>query len=166
MPERMLVPGFHPQLDHCCRILRRICQSYNIDEPSLEQVFTSKGDLNIVYTTQDFNGDDGVHEPDYLFIGPSSVNEALYFGVPMLALPQVNDQHKVADRLVSMKLGMTESINELSPEILRSKIEALIVDRKIKENCMQISREMRDLAKFEQTICKLDKFVDTWKGRK
>ncbi|ODM26368.1 hypothetical protein A7W90_09115 [Clostridium sp. Bc-iso-3] len=67
----------------------------------------------------------------------------------MLALPQVNDQHKVAKRLVSMELGMTENIEELSPEILRSKTEALIMDRKIKENCMQISREMRNLTKFE-----------------
>jgi MGT family glycosyltransferase len=71
VPERMLVPGFHPQLDHCYQILKRICKSYNIEEPSLEQVFTSKGDLNIVYTTQDLNGDEGVHEPEYLFVGPS-----------------------------------------------------------------------------------------------
>lgn len=71
VPEWMLVPGFHPQLDHCYQILKRICESYNIKEPSLEQVFTSKGDFNIVYTTQDFNGDDGVYEPDYLFVGPS-----------------------------------------------------------------------------------------------
>lgn len=243
VPERMLVPGFHPQLDHCNQILKRICESYNIEEPSLEQVFISKGDLNIVYTSQDFNGDDGVHEPEYLFTGPSigrlqeaddldlsvigdkkliyislgsvntafldfyktcvsafrntdyyvcmaigkkcevsqlgefpqnfmiksflpqlkilkradvfithagfnSVNEALYFGVPMLALPQVNDQHKVAKRLVSMELGMTANITELSPEVLRSKTEALIMDKKIKENCMQISLEMRDFTKL------------------
>lgn len=255
------MPGFHPQLDHCYQILKRICESYNIKEPSLEQVFTSKGDFNIVYTTQDFNGDDGVYEPDYLFVGPSidrlreaddldlsmtgdrkliyislgsvntafldfyktcisafrntnyyvcmsvgkkyevsqlgefpqnfliksflpqleilkradvfithagfnSVNEALYFGVPMLALPQVNDQHKTAKRLVSMQLGITESIKELSPEVLRSKTEALIMDRKIKENCMRISREMRNLTKFEYTIRKLEKLVDTWKERK
>jgi len=261
VPERMLVPGFHPQLDHCYQILKRICESYNIEEPSLEQVFTSKGDLNIVYTTQDFNGDDGVYEPDYLFAGPSieriqeaddldlsvvgerkliyislgslntafldfyktcisafrntdyyvcmsigkkcevsqlgeipqnflvksflpqleilkradvfithagfnSVNEALYFGVPMLALPQVNDQHMVAKRLVSMELGMSESIKELSPETLRSKTEALIMDKKIKENCMKISREMRNLTESEQTVWKLEKFVDTWKERK
>lgn len=261
VPERMLAPGFHPQLDHCYRIIKRICEGYNIEEPSLEQVFTSKGDLNIVYTTQDFNGDDGVHEPEYLFAGPSidrqqeaedldlsvigdrkliyislgsvntayldfyktcisafsntdyyvcmsigkkcevsqlgefpqnflvkgylpqletlkradvfithagfnSVNEALYFGVPMLALPQVNDQHKVAQRLVSMGLGMSEDIKELSPDILRLKTEELIMDRKIKGNCMTISREMRNLTEFEDTVGKLEKFVHTWKERR
>ena len=261
VPKQMLVAGFHPQLDHCYQILKRICESYKIEEPSLEQVFTSKGDLNIVYTTRNFNGDDGVHEPDYLFTGPSidrlqeasdldfsgigdrkliyislgslntdfvdfyktcisafrntdyyvcmsigkkcevsqlgeiplnflvksflpqleilkkadvfithagfnSVNEALYFGVPMLALPQVNDQHMVARRLVSMQLGIAESIKELSPEILRTKTETLIMEREIKENCMQISREMRNFAKLEQTVRKLEKYVDALKERR
>lgn len=260
VPERMLVPGFHPQLDHCYQILKRICESYKIEEPSLEQVFTSKGDLNIVYTIRSFNGDAGVSEPDYLFNGPSidriqeacnfdfsvigdrkliyislgsintnfvdfyktcisafrdtnyyvcmsignkcevsrlgeipsnilvksflpqleilmrtdvfithagfnSVNEALYFGVPMLALPQVNDQQMVAKRLASIQLGMTENINELTPEILRSKTETLIMDTKIKEKCMQFSQEMRKSAKLEQTVEKLEKYVDTWKER-
>jgi len=257
VPKQMLVAGYHPQLNHCYQILKRICESYKIEEPSLEQVFTSKGDLNIVYTTHNFNGDDGVNEPDYLFAGPSidrlqevydldfsmirdrkliyislgslntdyidfyktcisafcdtdyyvcmsigkkceisqlgeippnflvksflpqleilnradvfithagfnSVNEALYFGVPMLALPQVNDQHMVAKRLVSMQLGMAESIKELSPEILRFKTETLIIERGIKENCMQISREMRNSAKLEQTVWKLEKYIDDW----
>lgn len=261
VPKQMLVAGFHPQLDHCNQILKRICEKYKIEEPSLEQVFTSKGDLNIVYTTRNFNGDDLVHEPDYLFAGPSidrlqesydldfsmigdkkliyislgslntdyidfyktcisafrdtdyyvcmsigkkcedsqlgeippnflaksflpqleilnradvfithagfnSVNEALYFGVPMLALPQVNDQHMVAKRLVSMQLGITENIKELSPEILRSKTETLIMERKIKENCMQISQDMKNYAKLEQTVWKLEKYIDTWKERR
>ncbi len=258
VPKRMLEAGFHPQLDHCYEILKRICESYQIEEPSLEQVFISKGDLNIVYTTRNFNGDDGVHEPDYLFTGPSidrlqeiydldlsvigdrkiiyislgslntdfidfyktcilafrdtdyyvymsigkkcevsqlgeiplnfnvknfhpqleilkradvfithagfnSVNEALYFGVPMLALPQVNDQHMVAKRLVAMQLGMTENIKDLTPEILKCRIETLIMENKIKENCMQISQEMREFAKLEQTVLKLETYVDVWK---
>ncbi len=254
VPKQMLVPRFHPQLDHCYQILKRICENYKIEEPSIEQVFTSKGDLNIVYTTRSFNGDDGVNEPDYLFAGPSidrtqeaydldlsvirdrkliyislgslntnfidfyktcisafrnsdyyvcmsignkcevsqlgeiplnflvkdflpqleilkradvfithagfnSVNEALFFGVPMLALPQVNDQHKVAKRLVSMQLGVTESIKELTPETLKSKTQTLIMNTKIKENCMKISQEMRNFSKLEQIVLKLEKYA-------
>ncbi len=260
VPKSMLVPGFHPQLDHCYEVLKRICENHRIAKPSLEQVFVSKGVLNIVYTTSDFNGDEGVHEPDYLFVGPSidrlqdtyelelslmgdrkliyislgslntdftqfyktcisafrdtdyyicmsigkkcevselgeiplnfliksflpqleilkqadvfithggfnSVNEALYFGVPMLVLPQVNDQHMVARRLVSMQLGITESIKELSPETLRSRTEALLMNKLVKENCMKISQEMRNHVKLEQTVYKLEEFADAWKER-
>ena len=64
VPPWMLEPGFHPQLDHCHRILDRICENNQIERPTLEQVFTSKCDLNIVYTTRSFNGDEGVHEPE------------------------------------------------------------------------------------------------------
>lgn len=260
VPKQMLVAGFHPQLDHCYQILKRICERYQIEEPSLEQVFTSKGDKNIVYTTKSFNGDPLVDEPDYIFAGPSidrqqevydmdfsaigdrrliyislgslntdfidfyktciialrdtdyyvtmsigkkckvselgeipsnflvkeflpqleilqradafithagfnSVNEALYFGVPMLAFPQVNDQHMVAKRLVSMQLGMTEGIKELSPEVLSSKIEALLMDEKIKANCLRISREMKEFARADQTVIKLEEYINTWKER-
>ncbi len=260
VPMRMLVPGFHPQLDYCYQILKRICERYQMEEVSLEDVFTSKGDLNIVYTTCKFNGDEGVQEPEYIFAGPSidreqevydmvlsnigdrkliyislgslntdfvdfykiciaafrdtnyyvcmsignkcdisqlgdippnflvksflpqleilkhadvflthagfnSVNEALCFGVPMFALPQVNDQHMVAKRLVSLNLGLSENIKELSPEILKSKIESLIMDKGVKENCMQMSQEMKDFAQLEQTVLKLEKFSDHWKGR-
>lgn len=260
VPEEMLAKGYHSQLDHCYRILERICESYNIEEPELDQVFTSKGDMNIVYTTKEFNGDNGMEEPEYLFTGPSidryqetadidymeigdrtliyislgslntdhidfynlcisafrdtdyfvcmstgkkcdvsklieipsnfmvksyfpqlevlkraevfithagfnSVNEALYFGVPMLALPQVNDQHMVAKRLVSMHLGMAESMKELSSEILRTKTEALLSNRQVKESCIQISQKMRDAGDLEQVVKKMERYGMTWKEK-
>lgn len=98
--------------------------------------------------------------------GFNSVNEALYFGVPMLALPQVNDQHMVAKRLVSMQLGMAESIKELTPEILRSKTEELMQDRKIKGNCMQISLDMRESDKLEKIAYELENYVEACKERR
>lgn len=260
VPPRMLEPGFHPQLDHCRRILDRICDNHQIEPPTLEQVFTSKSELNIVYTTRSFNGDEEVHEPEYLFVGPSmdrlqdgnnlefsmvngrkmiyislgsvntdfvefyktciaafretdyyvfmsvgtkiniselgnipenfqvkgflpqleilkradvfithagfnSVSEALYFGVPMLALPQVNDQHMVAKRIVAMQLGMTECMSELSSESLRSKTEELILNVQIKSNCMRMSQEMRQSANLDQAVIELEKFADSGKAR-
>lgn len=257
VPSQMLMPGFHPQLDHCYQIRNRICENYHIQQPTLEQVFVSKGDLNIVYTSRKFNHDEGVNEPDYLFVGPSierqqdccemdfsvvgerkllyislgsinteyvdfyktcimafrdsdyyvfmsigtkcevsqlgsipsnfcvqsflpqleilehadvfithagfnSVNESLYFGVPMLALPLINDQYMVAKRLVSMQLGMQENIKELTPEILRCKLDILIMDHKTKEKCVEISKEMRECVNLDQAVSILEKYVGGW----
>lgn len=254
VPERMLAYGFHPQLDNCYHIIERICDRYQIEKPSIESVFTSKGDLNIVYTSQQFNGDPLIHEPEYIFVGPSverslkndefdfsvicgrkliyislgsvntdfldfykmcidtfkdteyyicmsvgskcnvddlgeipqnfmvknflpqleilahadafvthsgfnSVNEALYYGVPMLALPLVNDQHMVAKRLATLQVGIIDNFKELSSGILKSKIEALVSDKIIKENCDYHSLEMRKIAGFDRLIEIIEKYA-------
>lgn len=258
VPDRMLVPGFHPQLDQCYTILARICERYGLQAPTLNKIFVSKGDLNVVYTTPSFNADPKITEPDYLFAGPAlqraqqsdnldltavqgkllyislgslntdhldfykmclsafgdtaytvymsigrkcdvaqlgtlpanfvvhsflpqmailrradafithagfnSVNEALTFGVPMLALPQVNDQHMVANRLTSLHLGLMEPFAELTPQILSSDVLTLLTDPLIKENCMKFSREMQQFAGLEQAVQKLERFADVWEG--
>ncbi len=255
---KQLTHGAHPQLDHCFQILNRICNCYKIEEPTLEEIFISRGDHNIVYTTRDFNGDEAIKEPQYLFAGPSmertqetesvdlsgigsrkllyislgslntdflefykmcicafrdtdyyvcmsigtkcevtqlgeipqnflvknvlpqleilknsdafithagfnSVNEALYFGVPMLAFPQVNDQHMTAKRLVSMKLGLSDNIKEISAEKLKDQIQQLLSNETIKENCLIISQEMKRCANWELTAEKLENYAKQMK---
>jgi MGT family glycosyltransferase len=238
VPERMLVKGFHPQLDACYTVLDRICETYGITTPTLAEVFISRGDLNVVYTTKVFNGDMGLGD-EYLFIGPSvrrhetadalvipdtekrpivyvslgsintddaafyrmcaeaftdsgyyvimsignkfspedlgtlpenvlarpfvpqlevlqrasvfvthagfnSVNEALSFGVPMLAIPLVNDQHMVAKRIVSLELGLSADRAVLTSGSLRDLVDQLATDKTIRENCRAFSRSMDD----------------------
>ena len=48
--------------------------------------------------------------------GFNSVNEALYFGVPMLALPLVNDQPMVAKRITSLGVGRTADMKEINAQ--------------------------------------------------
>lgn len=254
VPPHMLLPGTHPQLDHCLHVLTRICDNYKLKSPTLEEVFISRGEHNLVYTTREFNGDDSLKEPDYLFAGPSvnrlpnsesvdlsrigsrkllyislgslntdflefykmcicafgnsdyfvcmsigtkcdiaqlgelpqnflikdvfpqleilkkadafithagfnSVNEALYFGVPMLALPLVNDQHMTAKRLVSMQLGLSDNIKELSPKKLADQIRELLSNKVAKQNCLKISEEMKRCANWELTVKKLEEYA-------
>lgn len=258
LPERMLVRGYHPQLDACYQIIQRICSQYKVEEPSIEDVFISRGALNVVYTIRAFNNDEGVKPPAYLFNGPSvnrvhdiadidmtvkgnrkliyislgsintdcinfyrmcmsafgntsyyvmmsignkcdqsqlgdipsnfvvqeflpqleileqadvfithagfnSVNEALYYGVPMLALPQVNDQKMVAQHLESMNLGITERLDNLSPDILRGKVDALILNEGMKEQCRQMASAMRTSSSLEDTVDAMENYVKEWK---
>jgi UDP:flavonoid glycosyltransferase YjiC (YdhE family) len=98
--------------------------------------------------------------------GFNSVNEALCFGVPMLALPQVNDQYMVAKRLASMQLGYAENMNELSAELLRTKTEALIANTLIKENCMKMAQNMKESARLEDVETTLINIIGARKGVK
>lgn len=271
VPSRMLEPGFHPQLEYCNQIVKRICEFYDLQEPSIEKLFISKGDLNVVYTTQTFNGDELVREPDYLFAGPSiersegnrylgntnydtpglddatignrkllyislgsintefldfyklciqafadgdyyvcmsignkckisqlgtipknflvknffeqlevlkradafithagfnSVNEALYYAVPMFAFPQVNDQPMVAKRLETMQLGLSGNIHELSVDGLKEPVKRLMEDLVIKENLICISEEIRRTADLDKVVKELEKFAINWKGKR
>ncbi len=254
VPERMLVPGFHPQLDHCYEILDRICKEHHMAAPSIEEIFISQGDRNIVYTSKSFNGDAAIQEPEYLFAGPSlnrvqdvsaidlsaaigkkqiyislgsintafrdffriciqafcdtdyyvfmsignkcrvselgeipsnftvasflpqvkilehtdafithagfnSVNEAVWFGVPMLAFPLVNDQHMVARRLVSMGLGIADEMNHITSDLLKADVEILLTDAKYKENCSRLSYEMRNHAGLDHVIDSLEAYA-------
>lgn len=241
VPERMLVKGFHPQLDECYTVLDRICATYGIEPPTLAEVFVSRGDLNVVYTTKIFNGDMSLGD-EYLFVGPSirrhetadallipdtekrpivyvslgsintddaafyrmcaeafidskyfvimsignkfrveelgtlpenvmarpivpqlevlkkasifvthagfnSVNEALSFGVPMLAIPRVNDQHMVAKRITSLGLGFSAERATLSSASIRDLVDQVATDETIRENCRSFSSSMDDSLK-------------------
>jgi len=229
VPERMLEKGFHPQLDMCYVIRDRICAEYGIEVPTLQEVFVSRGDLNVVYTTREFNGDTTLGK-EYLFLGPSidrhesqgeldlsaagdrpivyvslgsintddaafyrmcaeafresghfvvlsignkfdaeelgdlpenvlarsfvpqldvlrkaslfvthagfnSVNESLYYGVPMLTIPLVNDQHMVARQVTALGLGLSAVRAELHAGSLRELADRLMADAAIRENC-------------------------------
>ncbi len=88
------------------------------------------------------------------------MNEALYFGVPMLAFPLVNDQHMTAKKLVSMNLGLSDNMKELSAEKLKDQIQQLLSDDTIMENCLRISHEMKSCSNWELTVEKLESYVN------
>jgi MGT family glycosyltransferase len=239
VPETMLEPGFHPQLDHCYEILERICNKYTIPILTLADVFISKAEWNVVYTIPEFNGDMGLDSSKYLFTGSAvakdveaefegfvnknerpvvyislgsintdfiefykmciealkdsdyfvvisigkkcsrdqlgeippnfyvgeflpqlailkqtavfithagfnSVSEALYYGVPLYALPMVNDQYMVAKRIKDMNLGIVGKFKEITPQDLRDAVENLRSNEQIKENCQRISAQFRE----------------------
>jgi MGT family glycosyltransferase len=259
IPPSMLQPGFHPQLDHCYLILRRLCDKYGIMEPGLDQLFVSKGDLNVVYTTREFNGEENLEESRYLFTGPSlrsqekldevdfslagdrqivyislgslntdfiefyrmciqafqeaeyfiimsigrkceitqlgpipshflvqnflpqleilkkasvfishagfnSVSEALYYGVPMLALPLVNDQHMIAKRLTELGLGIVGTLKELTPQSLRQSVEELLDNHVIREKCSHMSQGMREVGRLAKAAERIERFTSHGKG--
>ena len=260
VPDRMLVEGFHPQLDNCYRVLRRISGFWKVCEPTISDVFISRGDLNIAYTTPRFNGDENIHEPDYLFAGAvqftaqenkeilqrkagkkliyislgsvntdfvdfykmcisafrdtayivymsigrknkvselgeipdnfvvdnflpqrellnyadafithagfNSVNEAIYAGVPMLALPLVNDQMMTAKRIAELVLGLSEDMKTLTADKLIEKTELLLADDKFKDNCMALSAEIKDAAGLERAVSKIEEFVGERKAER
>lgn len=76
--------------------------------------------------------------------GFNSVNEALYYGIPLYALPMVNDQYMAAKRIKDMELGIVGKFNEITPQALRDGVENLLSNEQIKGNCQRISMLLRE----------------------
>lgn len=84
LPEHMLKEGFHPQLDEFYRVARIISSEWNIVESSAYDVFTGSGDLNIVYTSKEFNPGGEAFDDSYVFIGPSMQKREENVHIPIL----------------------------------------------------------------------------------
>lgn len=262
VPEQMLKKGVHPQLDHCYEVLDQIVKGHHLKPLTMEEVFLGKSDRNIVYTSQTFNNDVRVTEPEYLFVGPSldramesrdidisltgytesrkkhlyialgsinnnnisfykqcltefskddyvvcmsigtkckkedlgeipnhfivenhlpqieilkktdvfithagfnSVNEALFYGVPMFCLPQANDQHMIAKQITALNLGISAKMTEITDGKLLAGVEKLIHNSIYRESCKKFSDEMRSMEKVDEVVKKLEEYAQKWR---
>ena len=75
--------------------------------------------------------------------GMNSVNEALYFGVPMLALPVMNDQPSNAEQLVRLGIGKRMRAFPTTSKLLYEAAMGVLHDRSIKDRSIQIGAQIR-----------------------
>lgn len=86
-----------------------------------------------------------LHNAD-LFIthgGMNSISEALYFGVPMLVVPQMADQPANAKRVEELKLGQQLDKRSITPRLLRNTAYSIVNDREIRANVESMSEKLR-----------------------
>ena len=77
--------------------------------------------------------------------GIGSVMEAAYYGVPMLAIPQMDEQAFTAKCMVDAGLGIMIPKEELTPERLREAIHELTTNPVYAENVKKMSAELQKL---------------------
>jgi MGT family glycosyltransferase len=97
--------------------------------------------------------------------GFNSVSEALYNGIPLYALPMVNDQYMVAKRIKDMGLGIVGKFKEITPQALRDGVEELLSNEQIKENCRRISKLFRESDHLSFVVESLEEICMEKKGR-
>ena len=84
--------------------------------------------------------------------GLNSVSEALYYGVPLIVLPQANDQPMVAQQLISLKAGIELKLDEITPEILRDSVHKLLSDNNYKNNCTEIGKSFLQAGGYKKAV--------------
>jgi len=69
--------------------------------------------------------------------GMNSVNESLYYGVPMVLFPQHSEQKMVCDRVSDLEAGII--LNNNSIESIKNSTLDVLDNDKYKENAMKLS---------------------------
>lgn len=75
--------------------------------------------------------------------GMGGCAEGLWFGVPMVAIPQAVDQFANADRLVELGVGRRLPADEVTPAHLREAVLAVAGDPDVAARCAGLSAQVR-----------------------
>jgi MGT family glycosyltransferase len=76
--------------------------------------------------------------------GMNSVNEGLYFGCPMIVVPQRGDQHLVAARVAELGAGLTIAPSRIDSESLRSAAAKILADTAFQGRAAMLGQSLRD----------------------
>lgn len=76
--------------------------------------------------------------------GMNSVSEGLYFGVPLVMLPQTSEQHGVAARVLQMEAGV--ELKKTAPEDIREAVGQVLEDTRYQKNAQMIGEGFRSCA--------------------
>ena len=74
--------------------------------------------------------------------GMNSVNESLYFEVPLVMLPQTSEQSGVATRVSQVGAGI--QLNKINAAEIKTAIELLLTDMSYKDNAKKISQGFKN----------------------
>ena len=74
--------------------------------------------------------------------GMNSVSEGLYFGVPLILLPQTSEQKGVAERVRQLDAGIL--LEKTTPEAIRAAVDTALSDPHYKKNALAIGEGFRN----------------------
>jgi MGT family glycosyltransferase len=84
--------------------------------------------------------------------GMNSANEALYYGVPMIAIPQASDQPWVAQRIEQLGAGKVLRCSTLSVKKLRRSVEELLANPAYAQASAAIGKTLREAGGYQRAV--------------
>lgn len=90
--------------------------------------------------------------------GMNSVNEALYFGVPMIVIPQAADQEWVAQRVTELGAGTTLMKIRLNARHLRNAVDTILANPSFQIASAQIGKSFKEAGGFIRAVDEIEIF--------
>lgn len=84
--------------------------------------------------------------------GMNSTSEAMYFGVPLIVVPQAADQPIVGKRIEDLELGRVINKNNISSNIIRNYANEILNDDRYKDNMMKMRTKVRQAGGEERVV--------------
>lgn len=91
--------------------------------------------------------------------GLNSVSEALYYGVPVIAVPMANDQPAVAKRLTELGAGLTLKPEDITPALLLSSVQTILADQGYRDNCATIGTSFQQAGGYKAAADEITDYI-------
>lgn len=93
--------------------------------------------------------------------GMNSTNEGLYYGVPLLMIPLVNDQPLVAARMKELGAGIVLDPSTVTPAALRESAEKIWADPRFAQNSRLIGETLREAGGYRRAVAEILRFKNS-----
>jgi MGT family glycosyltransferase len=91
--------------------------------------------------------------------GMNSANEGLYFGVPLVVVPQRGDQHLVGSRVAELGAGITIPPGELNAARLRDGVDAIFRNGSYRERATALGASLKAAGGYRRAA----DAIESWK---
>jgi MGT family glycosyltransferase len=98
--------------------------------------------------------------------GMNSVMEGLYYGVPLVVIPQMLEQRITAERVEELGLGLALSSHAITADLLRDACTHVNSDPSIRARVQQMQQTLRQLGGAQSAADRVLHFSRTAAGQK
>jgi UDP:flavonoid glycosyltransferase YjiC (YdhE family) len=89
----------------------------------------------------------------------NSANEALYFGVPLVVVPQRGDQHLVGARIAELGAGVVISPGDVDAARLRGAVEAALFNPELRQGAQALGASLRESGGYRRAADAIQAFA-------
>jgi MGT family glycosyltransferase len=84
--------------------------------------------------------------------GANSFMESMYFGVPLVLIPQQIEQHITAERAVDLGVGVLLERDDVTAQTLREAVDRIAHDASYREHAQQMQQSIRKEGGYERAV--------------